>query len=243
MRIVYQPKGPAGEYARLACNLYTGGCPGRCAYCYAPAIARIPRQDYTRPQERPHAIEHLTHDAHILAKSRLPVPPIFFCFLSDPYPEHTPAGNQPIRRALVTLYDAGLHWTVLTKYPYRALRDLDLYRTGDALGASLTVSTIADWRALEPGTEPPNMRLISLKIAHQRGVSTWASLEPVIDPDQTCQLIEESHAYVDLYRIGKLNHYKIRRYTNDWADARAQITDTLERVGAKYVFKTERIRI
>ena len=39
IRAIYTPKGPALEYAPLACNLYRG-CAHGCLYCYARASSK-----------------------------------------------------------------------------------------------------------------------------------------------------------------------------------------------------------
>jgi DNA repair photolyase len=41
------------------------------------------------------------------------------------------------------------------------------------------------------------MRIAAIKAAHEMGIRTWVSLEPVIDPDQALELIEQIHPFVD----------------------------------------------
>lgn len=40
MRIIYEPKGRAREYANLAANLYSG-CIHGCVYCYVPQFLHL----------------------------------------------------------------------------------------------------------------------------------------------------------------------------------------------------------
>ena len=50
---------------------------------------------------------------------------------------------------------------------------------------------------------------------NSRGIRTWVSLEPVIDPEQSIELIKQTHEFVDLYKVGKLNHDPLAD-TIDW---------------------------
>ncbi|MGE5604285.1 MAG: hypothetical protein ACM3YE_01175 [Bacteroidota bacterium] len=45
----------------------------------------------------------------------------------------------------------------------------------------------------------------------------WASLEPVIDPEESLEIIRQTHEYVDLYKVGKLNYNQIEK-TIDWRE-------------------------
>jgi predicted nucleotidyltransferase len=52
---------------------------------------------------------------------------------------------------------------------------------------------------------------------HDHGIKTWASIEPVIIPEQSLQILEMCSPYVDGFKIGKLNHFE--KFTKDvnWA--------------------------
>ena len=52
-----------------------------------------------------------------------------------------------------------------------------------------------------------HMRLENLMIAKHRGISTWVSCEPVMDESVIFAAIEH-YDFIDMYRIGKLNHQK-----------------------------------
>lgn len=47
-------------------------------------------------------------------------------------------------------------------------------------------------------------------------MKTWASMEPVIYPDQSLEIMEITAPYVDSYKIGKLNHFKKHEDRFDW---------------------------
>ena len=59
----------------------------------------------------------------------------------------------------------------------------------------------------EPGAALPQDRIEALKEAHNRGIRTWAVLEPVLDPQQSLHLIELTYPFVSYYIVGKLNHF------------------------------------
>lgn len=44
-KVIYAPKGQAGEYAPLATNPYRG-CGHGCAYCYVPLVTKQPRPEF-----------------------------------------------------------------------------------------------------------------------------------------------------------------------------------------------------
>ena len=43
--VIYEPKGKAGEYSKLAANIYNG-CGHGCEYCFAPAFLRTARETF-----------------------------------------------------------------------------------------------------------------------------------------------------------------------------------------------------
>jgi DNA repair photolyase len=62
----------------------------------------------------------------------------------------------------------------------------------------------------------PAERFKALRILKENGVKTWASMEPVIFPDQSLEIMELTKDYVDAYKIGKLNHFKKHEDKFDW---------------------------
>lgn len=71
----------------------------------------------------------------------------------------------------------------------------------DAFGATLTFLDADDSRRWEPGAALPAERMEGLAEAHRRGIQTWANLCPVIDPEQTLELIRETSGFVGLYSV------------------------------------------
>jgi DNA repair photolyase len=131
----------------------------------------------------------------------------------------------------------GHSFQVLTKGGTKAIQDLDLYRDGDRFGSSLTFINDEDSIKWEPGAAVPEDRLDALRTAHDRGIETWASMEPVIDPAQTLRLIEESNEFVDFYWIGKLNHAPETESSIDWVRFRTDVELLLKSLDKKYGIK------
>jgi len=88
----------------------------------------------------------------------------------------------------------------------KAVTDFDLYgHDGDRFGVTLTCDNPDDSKRFERYAALPDDRMAALKAAHDRGIATWVSLEPVLYPEQTLHLIDLTHDFVDHYGVGKLN--------------------------------------
>ena len=82
-------------------------------------------------------------------------------------------------------------------------------------------------------------RLNILKTAHESGICTWISLEPVIDPEQALAVIQVAHKYVDFWKVGKLNHMKEYERTVDWGKFLFDVENLLPKLRAKYYIKND----
>ncbi len=201
--VIYEPKGRAQEYCPLACNLYRG-CGHGCIYCYAPDATFMDRQKFYEASPRPDIIDKLARDARKAADDGA-TGNVMLCFTCDPY-QAIDDIHQLTRQAIQILHDNGFNVTVLTKGGHRAERDFDLYQGGDEFATTLTFTGKAMSDLWEPGAAPPEERIESLRKAHEKGIYTWVSLEPVIDPIQTLELIKLTHTFVDRFKVGKLNY-------------------------------------
>lgn len=232
MSMIYEPRGRAREYAPLAANLYRG-CGHACRYCYAPAATYQERQAfYAAPRVRPDVIRQLRREAPAYAGQQ-----VLLCFTCDPY-QPLDDVHQLTRQAIQALHAGGVGVSLLTKGGRRAERDFDLLGAADQVGASLTLLDAADSREWEPQAALPAERLAMLQAAKARGLRTWASLEPVIDPAQTLALIDRCHAYVDLFKVGRLNYHAAAKAV-DWTAFARQVVARLQGYQAAYVLKSE----
>lgn len=228
MKPIYTPKGKALEYAPLALNLYIG-CSHGCDYCYAPRQAhKKPEEFWGNPQPRKDVLKHLEKQ---LQSGEFKGKRVLLSFLSDPY--HGLKAGALTRQALILFLEHGVNWNVLTKNAL-AEKDFNLYREGDKFGMSLTYDNSHDTSYHERNATNPFSRFRTLKEAWSRGIKTWASLEPVIEPDQTLKIIRYTVPYVDLYKIGKLNY---RKSDVDWSKFVKDAVELLEKHGKKYILK------
>jgi DNA repair photolyase len=216
MSIIYRPAGRAGEYSEYAVNLY-GGCDHHCPYCYVPLARHITPEKFYGAGATPYknVLKKLAADCRRLQGAI--TTPIMLSFTSDAY-QHSEAGHQTTRQAIRLLKQHGFRICVLTKAGMRATRDFDLLDAGDVMAATLTLINEADSLKWEPHAALPSDRIEFLKAAKRRGMETWASLEPVIDPEQTLELIQATRGIVDLYKIGTINYVKVVSEKIDWTD-------------------------
>lgn len=239
LKVVYEPAGKAREYSPLACNLYRG-CGHGCVYCYAPAATRSkPEPFFDAPTPRAGIASKLLADAEQLqaAKNR---DPILLCFTCDPY-QPIDQVHQHARTAIKILTAHEQHVTVLTKGGKRSERDFDLLAAHPDLSTYAATLVFADEeqrQRYEPGAAPTAERVAALKKAHDLGVKTWVSCEPVYSPEQTLHLIRETHEFVDLYKVGVLN-YAPEAKSIDWPAFGHDVVALLEDLGAAYYLKAD----
>jgi len=235
MSIIYEPSGRAKEYSQLAANLYKG-CGHGCVYCYAPDAIRMDRADfYANPSVRSNVLRELEKDCIRLEGKE--TRPILLSFSSDPY--------QPLdeelkitREAIKFLKKHGLNVVILTKGGKRAERDFNLLDSRDFVGASLTFTNADDSKNWEPHAALPEERIAMLRNAKEAGLKTWASLEPVIYPEQSLELIRLTHEFVDLYKVGTLNHHSHAK-SIDWKSFAERAIAMLKEYGVKFYIKKD----
>jgi DNA repair photolyase len=162
---------------------------------------------------------------------------ILVTFSADPY--------QPLemevattREAIRILINHGLRVMILTKGGMRAARDFDLLAGYDRcrFGTTVVFTNQADASLWEPRAAPVADRIEAIHQAHGRGIKTWVSLEPVIDPDQAMSLIQMLYPVVGHWKVGMLNYCKLPRPVN-WVRFREDARNLLDSLGADYCLK------
>jgi len=238
MGVIYKPSGRAKEYSKEACNVYRG-CGHKCKACWGPSALRMDRETfYNNPVPRKGILEAIEEEAEELLPSDLESP-ILLCFTCDSY--------QPIndifgitRKALEVFDRRKLPVQILTKGGLRAVEDFDiLSRNKENLFAvTLTCDDPAQSLWWEPNAALPAERIKSLRIAHEAGISTWVSFEPVYDPEAIYRLIQETHKFVDLYKVGKLNYHPHAKKI-DWAAFGKTASEMLRDLGKQFYIKED----
>lgn len=232
---IYGPRGQAGEYAPLSTNPYRG-CGHKCAYCYVPKAIFIDRAEFDAGAVvRGNYRDGLLKDA---AKYKLAgiTEQVMMSFTTDPYP---PQHHDLTRWAIETMQDHGLAICTLTKGGSRALRDIDLFRPErDAFASTLTSLDALFSRKWERAAADPNDRLATLRKFYDRGIYTWVSLEPTIDVEASLAIVDSTHDFVDLYKVGRVNYIGITK-TTDWEDYTHRMIDKLNRLGKAHYIKKD----
>ena len=215
MKVIYEPKGKAFEYSPLAANLYDG-CAFGCKYCYAPAMLHRTREQFcASPVPRKGVLKQLEKEAKAMAGDPRPV---LLCFTSDPY-QAIEEKEQITRQAIQILGDNHMKISVLTKNGPLARRDFDLFKKYDVnFGTTLLFTDEKSREEWEPHSATLLDRRRAITAAHDQGILTWVSIEPVIDPQQALDVLYDPPLKnVDVWKIGKLNHDAAREKAIDWS--------------------------
>jgi len=231
--IIYAPRGQAGEYAPLATNPYRG-CGHKCAYCYVPKVLRMDRGEFDAGAVvRPAFEAGLLKDAAKYQSLGI-TEQVMLSFTTDPYP---PAHHELTRWTLEQLQAHGLAICTLTKGGARALRDIDLFRPArDAFASTLTSLDQRFSRKWERGAADPEDRVATLRRFHEAGIFTWVSLEPTIDVEASLSIVDATHGFVDLYKVGRVNYLGLTK-TTDWEDYTHRMVDKLQGLAVAHYIK------
>lgn len=225
MSVIYHPTGKAQEFAPLAFNPYVG-CSHGCEYCFAPKSVFIKRDKfYNDVKPKKEVLSRFRNE--LLKLKDEPNIPITFSFSCDPY-QQIEEEYEITRRCIEMCIVQERPINILTKSNL-VMRDFDLISkdTRNSIGMTLTFDNNEDSLVWEPRASLPFHRVFALLEAHIKGINTWVSIEPVIDPKQSLELISQTLNFVDHYKIGCLNYNK---HANDidWKDFRKKAEDLLK---------------
>lgn len=234
---IYAPAGQANEFAPLAANPYKG-CGHGCTYCFNTTRKNknqkatfhdgaVPRKDY---------LTLLIKDAKKYQAAGI-TEQVTLCFSTDAY---NPFDTSLTRPTLEIIQQHGMGICVLTKGGTRALADIDLYRPDrDCFASTLTGLDEAFVSKWEPNAASPDDRIAALKAFNKKGIFTWVSLEPTLNVEASLSVVEATHGFVNLYKIGKVNYCKEISDTIDWRDYTLRMIDLCQRIGVKHYIKRD----
>lgn len=209
-KAIYMPKGKAGEYAKYACNFYVG-CSNDCEYCYCKR--GLLRHAMGAPvatlkkcfKDEAHAFEvfrkEVKANLEVLRKHGL-----FFTFTSDPMLDNT---RQLTINAVGHAVSFGIPCKILTKradfinYLPGEWFVNEWYKSRIAFGFTLT-----GMDEMERGASTNAERIAAMKRLHIAGFRTFASIEPIINLDESGEMITKALGHCDLFKIGLLSGKK-----------------------------------
>jgi DNA repair photolyase len=236
-KYIYESDGPAGEYAPLTANPYLG-CGHKCKYCFVPRVRHITREEFDRGAEaREQFISHLIRDAAKYQAAGI-TEQVLISFTSDPYHRFD---TSLTRQTFEALAAHGLAFCALSKGGTRVLRDADIFRpTRDAYAFSLTSTDVTFSANWEPDAAPPADRMLAAKLMRDKfGLYVWNSLEPILDIEHTLRVVEATHGFVNLYKVGPV-HYLGGKYSKpDLRDYTLRLVDAFTKHNARAYFKRD----
>lgn len=233
-KIIYEPKGRAKEYGDLALNIYTG-CNFGCTYCFSPLVLKKDRETYHKDiKVRDNLLEKVEKDCQMNLFEGCRV---HCCFTCDPY-QDLDLETQTTREVLKLFKKYNVNFQILTKGGMRAARDFDLYKDGDSFGTTLTFADTDKSLEWEPKAAEPLSRIQAIVEAHERGIKTWVSLEPVICTQDAIAFVNDLHKHVDLWKIGRWN-YDPRAKEIDWGMFGRDIECILKILKCEYYIKED----
>ena len=243
-KAIYKPKGKAGEYAEWACNLYVG-CSNDCSYCYCKRGVLAHAMGGPVPKlkscfrDEDHALEvfikELEANLAELQKSSL-----FFTFSSDPMIPETRELNWD---CIVQSVIRDVHVQVLTKNadfihdprigisgfgPFGAVKGSKIF---DMIAWGFTLTGHDE---LEPGASITEERIEAMRMLHNAGYRTFASLEPVVDPVSTLAMFNLTKGCCDLFKVGLMSGVSKDYY--DKSEVR-RMAETIAESGKPVYFK------
>ena len=232
---IYAPRGQAGEYSKLAANPYSG-CGHLCLYCYVPDVIRMTREQFDAGAKDREKFRHGLRLDAAKYKALGVREQVMLSFTTDPY---HPFDTALTRETVEVLIEHGLDFCTLTKGGRRALRDLDLFRPDrDAFASSLTFLDPAASKKWEAGAALPADRIATLEHFAAAGIFTWVSLEPVIDVEATLEIIRRTAPFVNLFKLGRINHSKLTTRI-DWPTFTARALEVFAQTGAEHYIKKD----
>ena len=217
--VIKSPRGAAAEYAKHSFSAYKR-CTNGCAYCYLNRGVLSKELGTGTPELRScfksdddvmkkFVKELIAHRDELIADGG-----IFFSFITDPC---LPETISLTRRCAIMAMEQDVPVTILTKMAQWSygISSLDMIDVGKERGLLCVGFTLTGHDEMEPKADSNAARISAMKLLHDQGIKTFASIEPVIDFDSSLSMIEQTIDFCDLYRIGLRSGVKADYYDGD----------------------------
>ena len=241
-KLIYQPAGKAGEYAKWACNLFNG-CSNKCEYCYnrhGRGKAILGKDDPTikggmsiQEAYNLFCIELERYQYDIIRDGGL-----FFSFVSDPcLPETSDLNTLCISRCV----GSNIPVTILTKNAdfirqnewNILLQFICIFSKSNFIQFGFTLTGCDE---LEPGASSNDQRIDTMRFLWNTGFSTWASIEPIIDLEKSFSMFEKTLPFCAEYRFG-LNSLKKSYTKQEVINFKNRVEEANKQYNRKLVWK------
>lgn len=210
-KALYQSVGKAAEYSQWAVNFYNG-CENDCEYCYCKKGV-MGRNWTDKPQLKKSFDDE--EDALKTFKKELrenhgkvSEHGILFSFTTDPM---LPKTWGMTFEAMEFAVNHNVPVQILTKrtdwmeeFDIRNLEGLyNEHKNKIAFGFTLTGRD-----DLEPNASPNSDRIEAMRKLHAQGFKTFASIEPVVEPLKSIEMIEATKDCCDVFKVGLMSGKK-----------------------------------
>ena len=78
-----------------------------------------------------------------------------------------------------------------------------------------------------------------MKAFYEKDIFTWVSLEPTLDVESSLGIVEATHGFVDLFKVGKANYLGEYSKGIDWQAFTRRMMDLCARLGVKHYIKRD----
>lgn len=217
--VIKSPRGAAAEYAKHSFSAYKR-CTNGCAYCYLNRGVLSKELGTGTPELRScfksdddvmkkFVKELIAHRDELIADGG-----IFFSFITDPC---LPETISLTRRCDMMAMEQDVPVTILTKMAQWSygISSLDMIDVGKERGLFCVGFTLTGHDEMEPKADSNAARISAMKLLHDQGIKTFASIEPIIDFDSSLKMIEKTIDFCDMYRIGLRSGVKADYYDNE----------------------------
>ena len=213
-KAIYNPSGKAGEYSYWACNFYVG-CSNGCTYCYlkkgrsAKCLGGIIPTLKKCFRDEAHAIQvfekELLQNLEELKKHGL-----FFSFTTDPMlPETMRLTMLALAKCIiyevpVKILTKNANFVDFGEFPFVILNQFSIIaKQRIAFGF-----TVTGHDELEPGASTNAERIEAMEKLKEAGFRTFASIEPIVDLNDSLKMIFNTLEFCNLFKIGLMSGEK-----------------------------------